>query len=175
MQVILAPNLSVFNLAEKKSGWKEKVASLESSVKSKIENSDQQIQQRVKSTTKPEDIAYRTWGWFYALIIGLFVDFGVIIVAVAQGGWFLLTALLALVAAPIWGFICLRNMIPEIKIFGFTIYSRDRLSLRQQLSVGGSIARIFTREFFRQNPLAAWSIVGFGALFLISIILAVAM
>lgn len=175
MQVVLAPDLSVFNLAEKKTAWKEKVASLESTVKSKIEDGDQKIQKRVKNTTKPDDIAYRTWAWFYALIIGLFADFAVIIIAIAQGGWFLLTALLALVAAPVWAFLCLRNMIPEIEIFGFTIYSRDRLSIRQQLSVGGSIAKVFTREFFRQNPLAAWSIVGFGALFLLSIILAVAM
>ncbi|MHA2231707.1 MAG: hypothetical protein ACXAB4_04385 [Candidatus Hodarchaeales archaeon] len=157
---------------EKKSSWKDKVASLESTVKSKIDDSDTKVQNRMKKTTKPEDVVYRTWGWFWALIAGLFASLAVIVFAVAQGGGWLLTGLLALVAAPVWLFICLRNMIPEIKIFGFTIYSKDRLSIRQQLSVGGSIAKIFTREFFRTNPWAAWSMVGFGGLFILSIILA---
>ncbi|MFX0114116.1 MAG: hypothetical protein ACFFB3_06180 [Candidatus Hodarchaeota archaeon] len=162
-------------MAEKKSSWKEKVTSLESTIKSKVEESDEKVQNRMKKTTKPEDIAYRTWGWFWALIIGLFTSLVVIVFAIAQGGGWLLTAVLALIAAPVWAFICLRNMIPEIKIFGFTIYSRNKLSLRQQMSFGASIAKVFTREFFRSNPWAAWSMVGFGVLFLLSIILAVTM
>ncbi len=162
------------SMSEEKSGWKSKFSSLESTIKTKIEQTEEEVKKRAdpKSTSTPEKIAFQMWGWFWALIIGCFVLFLFVLITLTNPD-FWLTGILAIIAIPFWVFICLRNMIPEIKIFGFTIYSRKHLSLRQQLSVGGTIAKFFTKEFFRENPFAALSIVFFTVMFLLSIVLAV--
>ena len=162
-------------MSEEKKGWKSRLTSLESTIKTKLEQTEEEVKKRSdpKSTSMPEQVAFQMWGWFWALIVGSFVLLMFVIVTLTNPD-FLLTGILTLIAIPFWIFICMRNMIPEIKIFSFTIYSRKHLSLRQQLSVGATIARFFTKEFFRENPFAAWSIIGFSFLFLISLVLAVA-
>ena len=64
-------------------------------------------------------------------------------------------------------------MIPDVKIFGFTIFSRKRLGVRQSLTVGSRLSYALSREFIRQNPTFAFFIFLFLILIFVSLVVAV--
>lgn len=106
---------------------------------------------RIEDTSLPEQVYYSSWAWFWAMILGIFLIFTLMIMTFVNPK-FILFNILLLIAIPFWIIWCLIHMIPEIKIFGFTIFSRKQLSLRRQLSLGKEIARLFSRQFYQESP-----------------------
>lgn len=124
-----------------------------------------------RKTTNPSQEYYRVWGWFWVIIITIFVGFIFIVLALSsQKFWFV--AILLIIAVPIIIIYSVLQMIPTVTIFGWTIFDRSRLSARQQLSAGTRILRIFTKEFIREAPAAAFFIFLFIFLFVISLLFA---
>ncbi|MFX0172762.1 MAG: hypothetical protein ACFE9L_12665 [Candidatus Hodarchaeota archaeon] len=130
------------------------------------------IKERVTETSTPEDIYFSTWAWFWTMIFAVFICLTIFLFGLTSTN-FLLVGLLALIAIPFIVIWCLIHMVPTIKIFGFTIFDRRRLSLRRQLSVGKEIARLFSREFLQESPLFAFLILLFCIMFVFAILLAI--
>ena len=131
----------------------------------------QTVNRRMSDTSSPENVYYSTTAWFWAMffviIICLFLFFSGI-----MNPRFFLMGLLALLAMPFLVVWCLIHMIPTIRIFGFTVFDRNQLSLRRQLTVGKEIARFFTREFLEESPTFAFIMFMFLLFFLLSIFFA---
>ncbi|MHA2297500.1 MAG: hypothetical protein ACXAEU_17815 [Candidatus Hodarchaeales archaeon] len=126
---------------------------------------------RAQDTTTAEEIAYQVWSWWLLLVMTLIIGVFIIMFSLTNPK-FILVGLLTLLAMPVIAIYCLIMLIPEIKIFGFTIFNPRKYSYRKQLSVGRTVAKAMTREFFRQSPEVAFILFAFVAIFIISIILA---
>ncbi|MFW9853630.1 MAG: hypothetical protein ACFFFG_01120 [Candidatus Thorarchaeota archaeon] len=113
------------------------------------------VARRKTQTTTPEELYFSTWAWFWALIFSIIGCFFLFLVGLTNSRFFYL-GLLSLLAFPFIAGWCLIHMIPTVKIFGYTIFDRRKLSLRRQLSVGKEIARLFSREFINDEPLFAF-------------------
>ncbi len=129
------------------------------------------ITSRVSETSTPEDIYFSTWAWFWAMIFVVFICLSIFIFSLVNFR-FIFVGLLALIAMPFLVIWCLIHMVPTIKIFGFTIFDRRRLSLRRQLTVGKEIARIFSREFLQESPIIAFLVFSFLIIFVFAVIIA---
>lgn len=129
------------------------------------------VKRRAADTSSAEDIYFSTWAWFWAMIFSGFVCFSIMIFSVVNPR-LILVGLLALIALPFAVIWCLIHMIPTIKIFGFTIFDRRKLSLRRQLSLGKEIARFFSREFLQESPIIAFFIFSFFIIFLFALLFA---
>lgn len=124
-------------------------------------------------TSNPEQVLGTMWSYFFALWIGLFFSLIAVVVLISQPKTAFL-AILILVAMPFWVLFCLVMMIPDVKIFGVTVFSRRNLSLRKSVSLGRRIVYTFSREFYRQNPGIATLLLVYFVLIIIAIIYAVA-
>ncbi|MFW9905284.1 MAG: hypothetical protein ACFFFH_13170 [Candidatus Thorarchaeota archaeon] len=129
------------------------------------------VERRVADTSTAEDVYFSTWAWFWAMIFSAFACLAIFMVGIANPKFFLV-GLLALIALPFIVIWCLIHMVPTIKIFGFTIFDRRRLSLRRQLSLGKEIARLFSREFLQESPIIAFFIFAFFVIFLFALLFA---
>lgn len=129
------------------------------------------IKKRVTDTSTPEEIYFSTWGWFWAMIFTIFICLTIFLFGIASIRFFFV-GLLALIAMPFIVMWCLVHMIPTIKILGFTIFDRQRLSLRRQLTVGKEIARVFSREFLQESPVFAFLIFSFVVIIALAILIA---
>ncbi|MFW9779376.1 MAG: hypothetical protein ACFFE8_11030 [Candidatus Heimdallarchaeota archaeon] len=127
------------------------------------------IAERKTQTTTPEELYFSTWAWFWALIFATIGCLFLFFMGLTNSRFFYL-GLLSLLAFPFITGWCLVHMIPTVKIFGYTIFDRRKLSLRRQLSVGKEIARLFSREFIGDEPLFAF----FVFLFIFAFVLALA-
>lgn len=114
------------------------------------------------------------WSWFLLMIFGVFVGFTAFIFLLPNSSTLLL-ALLILLGIPFWILYCLFMMVPDITIFGVTVFSRRKLSVRNSVSVGGRIAYMFSKEFFRQHPQGAFVIFGYFVLLFLTVVIAVAL
>lgn len=129
------------------------------------------VQRRAADTSTAEDIYFSTWAWFWAMLLSIFVCFLIFMISLVNPP-FILVGFLALIALPFIVIWCLIHMVPTIKIFGFTIFDRRRLSLRRQLSLGKEIARLFSREFLSESPIIAFFIFLFFIVFLFALLFA---
>ena len=123
-------------------------------------------------TSNPEQVLGTMWSYFFALWIGLFISL-IAVIALMGNPKTSLLAILILIAIPFWVLFCILMMIPDVKIFGVTIFSRRNLSLRKSVSLGRRILYTFSREFYHQNPLLATILLLYGALIIIAVIYAV--
>ena len=154
--------------------WKKKITD-----KFDINQEDQEgqslkerVMSRAQDTTTPEDISYHVWSWWMLLVTVLVVGMMIIIISLSNSK-FLLLGLLTLIAMPVIVIYCLIMLIPEIKIFGFTVFDPKKLATRKRFSVGKTIAQSMGREFIRQSPEAAFMILFIIALFIIAVVLAI--
>lgn len=142
--------------------------SVEERVTKLREGVTQRALEGLEGTTMPEEVVYSTWGWFWAMIFSLIITGAVFLTSLANPK-FLLFGLLFLFGGILFAGFCLVNMIPEIKIFGFTVFSRKSLSLRQQLSFSAQISRFLGREFLRTHPTFVIFVLIFAALLILSL------
>ncbi len=133
----------------------------------KEEFTEKSVESRVKQTSRPEEFVYSIYGWFWGLLLWITIVFIGIIFALSNPKLWLV-AILLIIALPFGVYYCLTHMIPSIKIFGFTIFDRNKLSMKQQMNFSTAVARMITREFIRENPLAAYSVLLFFGLLLIA-------
>ncbi|MHA1450758.1 MAG: hypothetical protein ACTSP4_15225 [Candidatus Hodarchaeales archaeon] len=131
----------------------------------------EKIMSRAQDTTTPEDISYHVWSWWILLVTVLVIGTFIIIISLSNSK-FLFLGLLTLIAMPVIVIYCLIMLIPEIKIFGFTVFDPKKLATRKRLSVGKTIAQTMGREFIRQSPETAFLIFFIIALFIIAIVMA---
>lgn len=131
----------------------------------------ERIVSRAQDTTTAEEMTYHVWSWWMLLVTVLIVGMMIIIFSLSNSK-FLLLGLLTLIAMPLIIIYCLIMLIPEIKIFGFTVFDPKKLATRKRLSVGRTIAQSMGREFIRQSPEAAFMILIIIALFTIAIVMA---
>ena len=124
------------------------------------------------ATSNPEQVIGTMWSYFFAFWIGLFISLFAIITFVSNPKTQLL-AVLIIIAIPFWAIFCLVMMIPDVKIFGITVFSRRNLSLRKSVSLGRRILYTFSREFYRQNPLLATLLIVYFLLIIAAILYAV--
>ena len=124
------------------------------------------------ATSTPEQVIGTMWSYFFAFWIGLFISLFAIITFVSNPKTQLL-AVLIIIAIPFWAIFCLVMMIPDVKIFGITVFSRRNLSLRKSVSLGRRILYTFSREFYRQNPLLATLLIVYFLLIIAAILYAV--
>ncbi|MHA2202973.1 MAG: hypothetical protein ACW991_04735 [Candidatus Hodarchaeales archaeon] len=129
------------------------------------------VQRRTADTSTAEDVYFSVWAWFWAMIFSAFICLIIFMVSLTDPK-FILVGILALIALPFIVIWCLIHMVPTIKIFGFTIFDRRRLSLRRQLSLGKEIARLFSREFLQESPIIAFFIFAFFIVFLFALLIA---
>ena len=133
---------------------------------------NQKHRQNSYSTSNPEQVLGTMWSYFFAFWIGLFMSlFAVMVLITNQKTIFL--AILILVAMPFWALFCLLMMIPDVKIFGVTVFSRRNLSLRKSVSFGRRILYTFSREFYRQNPFMATVLLVYLGLIIVAVLYAV--
>lgn len=130
------------------------------------------VKRRAADTSSAEELYFSTWAWFWAMIFSGFACLMIFMVGVTTPKFFLV-GILALIALPFVVVWCLIHMIPTIKIFGFTVFDRRKLSLRRQLSLGKEIARLFSREFLQESPIIAFFIFAFFVIFLFALLFAV--
>jgi len=129
------------------------------------------VKRRVADTSTPEELYFSTWAWFWTMLFVIFICLSFFMFSLTNPR-FILVGLLVLVALPFLVVWCLIHMVPSIRILGFTIFDRRKLSLRRQLSVGKEIARFFSREFLQEDPIIAFFIFAFFAIFILSLIFA---
>ncbi len=137
----------------------------------KREEFQQSVSRRVSDTSSPEEVYYSTTAWFWAMFFIIIICIALFFSGIMNPRFFLV-GLLALLAMPFLVVWCLIHMIPTIRIFGFTVFDRNQLSFRRQLSVGKEIARFFTREFLEESPLFAFFLFMFMLIFILSILFA---
>lgn len=123
-------------------------------------------------TSNPEQVLGTMWSYFFAMWIGIFISLFAIIFLISKPKTSFL-AILILIAIPFWVIFCILMMIPDVKIFGVTVFSRKNLSLRKSVSLGKRLVYVFSKEFYRQNPLLASILVVYVVLILFAIIYAV--
>ncbi|MFX0014354.1 MAG: hypothetical protein ACFFB2_08460 [Promethearchaeota archaeon] len=160
-------------------GVKEEIQTAQTTTKAKAKEYSTQKTQEIRTTVKKraadtstaEEIYFSTWAWFWAMIFSFFVCLSIFMFSIVNPR-FILVGFLALIALPFITVWCLIHMVPTIKIFGFTIFDRRRLSLRRQLSLGKEIARLFSREFLQESPIIAFFIFAFLVIFLLSLLFA---
>ena len=133
---------------------------------------NQGTRQSPYATSNPEQVIGTMWSYFFAFWIGLFLSLFAIITFIYNPKTQLL-AILIIIAIPIWAIFCLVMMIPDVKIFGITVFSRRNLSLRKSVSLGRRILYTFSREFYRQNPLLATLLIVYFLLIFAAILYAV--
>ncbi len=121
------------------------------------------------STSNPEQVIGTMWSYFFALWIGLFLSLIAVVVLISQPKTAPL-GILILIAVPFWVLFCILMMIPDVKIFGVTVFSRRNLSLRKSVSLGRRIVYTFSREFYRQNPVIATFLLVYALLIIGAII-----
>lgn len=129
------------------------------------------VQRRTADTSTAEEIYFSTWAWFWTMIFSGFACFSIFLFGVVNQR-FILVGFLALIALPFIVIWCLIHMVPTIKIFGFTIFDRRKLSLRRQLSLGKEIARLFSREFLQESPIITFFIFAFFVIFIFALLFA---
>ncbi len=129
------------------------------------------VKRRAADTSSAEEVYFSTWAWFWAMIFSGFGCLIIFMVGITTPNFFLV-GVLALIALPFIVIWCLIHMIPTIKIFGFTVFDRRKLSLRRQLSLGKEIARVFSREFLQESPIIAFFIFAFFVIFLFALLFA---
>lgn len=130
------------------------------------------VEKRITQTTTPEELYFSTWTWFWALIFAIIGCLSLFFMGVANLRFFPV-GLLALIALPFIVGWCLVHMIPTVRIFGFTVFDRRKLSLRRQLSVGKEIAHVFSREFIGDEPLFAFFVFTFVFVFILALTMAI--
>ena len=124
------------------------------------------------STSNPEQVLGTMWSYFIAFWMGIFISLFAIIALLPHPKTAFL-AILIIIAMPFWALFCAFMMVPDVKIFGVTIFSRRNLSLRKSVSLGRRLIYIFTKEFYRQNPTIAIVIFSYFFLVIVFIIYAV--
>ena len=123
-------------------------------------------------TSNPEQVIGTMYSYFAAFWIGTFISMiAILFLLPNQKTWFL--AILIIIAWPFWAVFCLFMMIPEVKIFGVTIFSRKNLSLRQSVSFGKRLLYAFSREFYRSNPTMFTFLLVYLILVLVAIFMAI--
>jgi len=119
-------------------------------------------------TSHPEQVIGTMYSYFVAFWIGTFISIiAFLILLPNQKTWPL--AILILIAWPFWAIFCLFMMIPEIKIFGVTIFSRKNLSLKQSVTFGRRLLYTFSKGFYKTNP----TMFTFLLVYLVLVILAI--
>lgn len=104
--------------------------------------------------SSPEQIIGTMYSYFVAFWVGTIISaIAFVMLLPSPKTWFL--AVMIIIAWPFWAVFCLVMMIPEVRIFGVTIFSRRNLSLRQSVSFGKRILYTFSREFYQSNPTMA--------------------
>ncbi|MHA2363179.1 MAG: hypothetical protein ACXAC7_04425 [Candidatus Hodarchaeales archaeon] len=149
---------------------KENLSQEEETTKTDKKQTKQPFYER--KTTTPEEYLGTIWGWFWALWFGFFIALIGIVLAFSNPKFWLFAILLA-IALPFWVIYCILMMIPEVKIFGFTVFNRRNLSVRQSLTVGSRLTYFLSKEFIRSSPEIAILIFGFIGVLFFSIIIAV--
>lgn len=160
-------------------GMKEEIQTAQTTTKEKTktyttkksEEIRTSVKRRAAETSTAEELYFSTWAWFWAMIFSGFVCLSIFLFSVVNARFFLV-GLLALIALPFVVAWCLIHMIPTVKIFGFTIFDRRKLSLRRQLSLGKEIARLFSREFLQESPIIAFFIFAFFVIFIFALLFA---
>ncbi len=132
----------------------------------------QTVTSRLGDTSTPDEVYYSTTAWFWAMFFVIIICATLFLYGLMNSR-FLLVGLLALIAMPFLTIWCLIHMIPTIRVFGFTVFNRNQLSLRRQLSLGKEIARFFSREFLVESPTFAFLFFLFLFIFVMSILFAV--
>lgn len=122
--------------------------------------------------SQAEEVLGTIWGWFVMLWIGIFVALAGIVLALSNTKFWPF-AILLFIGLLIWIPFCIFMMIPDIKILGFTLFSRRKLGIRQSLTVGSRLSYTLSREFFRQNPGWAFFLFAFFILIFVSIVIAI--
>ena len=140
--------------------------------KRKGEDFRETLSTRIGDTSTPEEVYYSTTAWFWAMVIVIMICITLFLYGIMNTR-FLLVGLLALIAMPFLVIWCLIHMIPTVRIFGFTIFDRNQLSFRRQLTIGKEIARFFSREFLEESPLFAFLLFTFIVLFILTLITAI--
>ncbi|PWI47643.1 hypothetical protein CEE45_10780 [Candidatus Heimdallarchaeota archaeon B3_Heim] len=157
-----------FDEAGKSPPSKERTASY---VGRKREEFQDAVNRRVSDTSSPEGVYYSTTAWFWAMFFVIIICLALFFSGFMYPRLFLV-GLLALLAMPFLVIWCLTHMIPTLRIFGITVFDRNQLSLRRQLTVGKEIARFFTREFLEESPIFAFFLFMFLLIFILSILFA---
>lgn len=124
------------------------------------------------NTSNPEQVIGTMWSYFFAFWFGIFISLIAIIFLLGSPRTSFL-AILIIIAMPFWAIFCFVMMIPDVKIFGVTVFSRRNLSLKKSVSLGRRIVYTFSREFYRQNPVLASILVIYALLIIGAIIYAV--
>ncbi|MHA2238568.1 MAG: hypothetical protein ACXAB2_09400 [Candidatus Hodarchaeales archaeon] len=137
--------------------------------KQKSESIRQSISTRMSETSTPEEVYYSTTAWFWAMFFVIIICVTLFLYGIMNSR-FLLVGLLALIAMPFLIVWCLIHMIPTVKVFGFTIFDRNQLSFRRQLTIGKEIARFFSREFLEESPMFAFLLFTFIFIFILTFV-----
>ena len=124
------------------------------------------------STSNPEQVLGTMWSYFIAFWMGIFISLFAIVFLLSNPKTMFL-AVLIIIALPFWAIFCFIMMVPDVKIFGVTVFSRRNLSLRKSVSLGRRIIYTFSREFYKQNPLMATFLFAYLFLVVLAIIYAV--
>lgn len=124
-----------------------------------------------RKTSHPEEFLETIWSWFAMLWIGIFVALAGIVLALSNTKFWPF-AIILFIGLLVWIPFCIFMMIPDIKILGFTLFSRRKLGIRQSLTVGSRLSYTLSREFFRQNPGWAFLLFAFFILIFVSIVIA---
>jgi hypothetical protein len=128
--------------------------------------------QKNYSTSNPEQVIGTMWSYFTAFWLGIFISMFAILILLPNPKTSFL-AILIIIALPFWAVFCFIMMVPDVKIFGVTVFSRRNLSLRKSVSFGKRIVYAFSKEFFRQNPTMATFLFVYLFLIIIAVIFAV--
>jgi hypothetical protein len=140
--------------------------------KQKGEGFHQTLSTRMSDTSTPEEVYYSTTAWFWSMFFVIMICVTLFLYGLMNPR-FLLLGFLSLIAMPFLVVWCLIHMIPTVRVFGFTIFDRNQLSLRRQLTLGKEIARFFSREFLEESPLFAFLLFTFILIFILTLITAI--
>lgn len=132
----------------------------------------QRNKQNNYTTSNPEQVIGTMWSYFVAFWMGIFLSLIAILVLINNDKTFFL-AILIIIAMPFWAIFCFIMMIPDVKIFGFTVFSRRNLSLRKSVSLGRRVLYAFSKEFYRSNPGMATLLFIYMVLIIVAILYAV--
>ena len=125
-----------------------------------------------RQSSSPEEVVGTVWSWFVILWFGIIVTLFGIILALSNSRFWLF-AILLIIGLPFLVLYCVFMMIPEIKIFGFTIFSRHKFGVKNSVSIGSRFTYTLSKEFFRQNPSLAFVILILLVLIFVSLFSAI--
>ncbi|MDH5402580.1 MAG: hypothetical protein OEY49_08825 [Candidatus Heimdallarchaeota archaeon] len=137
---------------------------------SKNDNSNFKVVNQLQNTGRGIENQVQTWyGWFWSIITYLFVIIISFLISQADSRFRLLPILL-IIGFPFFLYWAIINSIPEIKIGNKILFSKNDLSIRNQLSFGSTIARTFSKEMIRNSPEGA-AIIGLFIILLLYVLI----